>query len=1328
MRLFGIASYVLSITLLELTLAQSPSINLNVNANINSNSKFATPFIDDDSIHKPGYCSMYGNCGKKSFFGGSLPCPANIEAVTPPLESIDILHRICGVDFPIDKVCCSNDQLINLESNLKKVDPLISSCPACRVNFYDFFCKFTCSPNQSTFIKINKIDKSIDTHEDIVSDLTQFVDKDYATKFYDSCKNLKFSATNGYAMDLIGGGAKNYSSFLKFLGDEKPLLGGSPFQINYAYDLNQNDLDKGLTLRNGDMKSCDDEEYKCACSDCPNSCPTLPNYKNSHNKCKIGKLPCFSFSIIIIWIVLIILLGLFHVYLARHEKFKFDQLNQILENNDEDISDFENNTDSNIFNNVNDFNKSNLINKSILKLNLIQINLIQSIESIFARIGYFCASFPGIIIGTCIAISMIFSSGLSYLNLETNPVNLWVSPNEPALKNLQYFEQNFGEWFRIEQIFISNQNESEPILNWDNIEWWFAKELELQSLTGGENDEQLNLDDFCFKPLGDSCAIQSFSQYFQGNINYLNPQNWQNQLKSCTDSPVNCLPTFQQPLKKNLLFSDDDIFEAKAFVITLLLNSNLSNIEYTERVENYEHALQEWIFNLKQENANLKIDFSTEVSLTEELNKSTNTDVKIVIISYLIMFLYASIALGGKIPTSLKLKNFIYTRFQLGLGGIIIILLSVFSSAGIFSFIGIKSTLIIAEVIPFLVLAIGIDNIFLIVHELNLVTETSKHYETIEMRISKALGNIGPSCLISALLQVSMFLLATRVDMPAVKNFAFYSAGAILLNFILQMTGFVSLLSIDQKRLEDGRVDCAPWIKINKNSSIRLPDDNSNSNNVEFEESNIYINYDFSKILKKYYAPWLFKPSNKKKILVFFIVWLGISLSLLPGIKFGLDQRIALPQESYLIDYFNSIYKFLNIGPPIFFVIKNLDVTLRQNQQVVCGKFSTCNEFSITNILEQEYKRFEVSTIAEPTSNWLDDFLTWLNPNLDQCCRFKKSTPGNNVFEREFCDSRAPERQCETCYIDHDPPYSSNMDGFPIGEEFIRYFNHWIEEPSDPCPLGGKAPYSTSISLNENRSEIVASYFRTGHVPLRSQDDFINAYRNSLRIVEEIKSYNEEELEIFAFSPFYVFFVQYETIVKLTFTLLVLAAIIIWLISIILLGSIKSATILVVIVMMILINIGGVLSIWNISLNAVSLVNLIICVGLAVEFTIHLTRAYIMSSNEAEEDDENLFNSFMSSSEDNDLSFITNIKILKAYTALTTIGGSVLGGITITKFIGISVLAFTKSKIFEIYYFRMWLSLVIIAAVHALVLLPVVLSYFGDTTVQRKIVNDEDDD
>jgi Niemann-Pick C1 protein len=49
----------------------------------------------------------------------------------------------------------------------------------------------------------------------------------------------------------------------------------------------------------------------------------------------------------------------------------------------------------------------------------------------------------------------------------------------------------------------------------------------------------------------------------------------------------------------------------------------------------------------------------------------------------------------------------------------------------------------------------------------------------------------------------------------------------------------------------------------------------------------------------------------------------------------------------------------------------------------------------------------------------------------------------------------------------------------------------------------------------------------------------------------------------------------------------------------------------------------------------------------------------------------------------------------------------------LTKFVGVTVLAFTRSKIFEIYYFRVWLALVIFAALHGLVFFPVLLSSWG---------------
>ena len=45
-------------------------------------------------------------------------------------------------------------------------------------------------------------------------------------------------------------------------------------------------------------------------------------------------------------------------------------------------------------------------------------------------------------------------------------------------------------------------------------------------------------------------------------------------------------------------------------------------------------------------------------------------------------------------------------------------------------------------------------------------------------------------------------------------------------------------------------------------------------------------------------------------------------------------------------------------------------------------------------------------------------------------------------------------------------------------------------------------------------------------------------------------------------------------------------------------------------------------------------------------------------------------------------------RVLRAKSALIKMGSSVLSGITLTKFSGIVVLAFAKSQIFTVFYFR----------------------------------------
>ncbi|KAL8954369.1 MAG: hypothetical protein Q9183_007162, partial [Haloplaca sp. 2 TL-2023] len=401
-------------------------------------------------------------------------------------------------------------------------------------------------------------------------------------------------------------------------------------------------------------------------------------------------------------------------------------------------------------------------------------------------------------------------------------------------------------------------------------------------------------------------------------------------------------------------------------------------------------------------NRGLRLSFSTEISLEQELNKSTNTDAKIVVFSYIIMFLYASLALGS---TTLTVKSIMHnpanalvqSKFTLGVIGIVIVLMSVSASVGLFSACGIKVTLIIAEVIPFLVLAVGVDNIFLIVHEFERVN-LSHPNDSVESRISKALGRMGPSILLSASTETAAFALGAAVGMPAVKNFAAYAAGAVFVNALLQVTMFVSVLTLNQRRMESRRADCFPFVKVGRAVT------GTQASQYGYEEEG-----GLQRFIRKVYAPALLNRKVKVGIVIVFLGIFTAGLALLPAVALGLDQRIAFPRGSYLIPYFNDLDRYFNTGPPVYFVVRDLDVSERKHQQELCARFSTCHPYSLSNVLEQESKRSDVSYITGSTASWIDDFFTWLNPTNEECCV----------------------EHGKTCFADRDPQWSITLNGMP---------------------------------------------------------------------------------------------------------------------------------------------------------------------------------------------------------------------------------------------------------------------------------------------------------
>ncbi|KAJ4525144.1 niemann-Pick type C- protein 1 [Exophiala dermatitidis] len=1205
-------------------------------------------------LHEAGRCAIRGHCGKQGFFGSDLPCPDNGKAV-PPTEAIrDKLVDLCGPKWEDTDVCCEEEQVDALRKNLKLAERIIASCPACKENFFNLFCTFTCSPDQSLFVNVTQTGKASNGKE-VVTEIDNVWSKHYQSGFYDSCKEVKNGASGGKAMAFIGGGAENYTEFLKFLGDKKLL--GSPFQINFPEEPRYDDK-QGMVASDPRVYACNDTDpnFRCSCVDCPEVCPTLEPVR-SVEYCHVGKLPCLSFSIIIVYSVALLLLiaaisG--HVAYRRHKQRKTERL-QLLQ--DAAPSDSEDEGDL-----VHDAGFLERPQRNYY-LNLI-------LDRAFNRLGGFCARYPALTIGTNIVFIGLLSLGWLRFQVERDPVRLWVSPTSDAAQEKAFFDTNFGPFYRTEQAFLVNDSSANSsVLSYETLSWWFDVEDRISRMMTPEHG--ITLKDVCFKPTGTACVVQSVSGWFGAGLT----SDWKEQIELCAAHPGDqrCLPEFMDPLPPGRVLggydSIDDVASSKALITTWVVNNDQPGTEREARAEEWEQALKHelLIYQEAAESRGLRLSFNTEISLEEELNKSTNTDAKIVAISYVVMFIYASLALGSaSLSVSSFLNNpanaFVQSKFTLGVAGIVIVLMSVSGSVGLFSAAGVKVTLIIAEVIPFLVLAVGVDNIFLIVHEFERVN-VSHPDEEIDERVAKALGRMGPSILLSASTETIAFAMGAFVGMPAVKNFAAYAAGAVFINALLQVTMFVSVLALNQRRVESLRADCFPFVTVRGANSVSMPGGHFFGSDEEGW---------LQRSIRKKYAPSLLDKKVKTFVMTFFVTLFAAGIALIPKVQLGLDQRIAIPSDSYMIQYFNDLYDYFGSGPPVYFVTRNVNVTERRHQQQLCGRFTTCDEYSLAYVLEQESKRPNVSYINSATASWIDDFFYWLNP-ISDCCQ---DDDGNTCFD--------------------EGEWNITLDGMPEGAEFVHYATKWIHAPTnEECPNGGQAAYSNAVVIDKNHTNTPASHFRTFHTPLQGQDDFIKSYAAARRISNDIS--RRHDIDVFPYSKHYIFFDQYSSIIRLTATLLCVAVAIIFVLSSLLLGSLLTGAVVAITVVMILVDIIGVMALANVSLNAVSLVNLVICVGIGVEFCAHIARAFMFPSKSIMERARHKFRG----------------KDLRAWTALINVGGSVFSGITITKFVGVAVLAFTRSKIFEIYYFRIWLALVIFASSHALVFLPVALSFFG---------------
>uniref|UniRef100_A0A669BHP5 Niemann-Pick disease, type C1 n=1 Tax=Oreochromis niloticus TaxID=8128 RepID=A0A669BHP5_ORENI len=1207
------------------------------------------------------HCVWYGECGESTVAGKKYNC--NYTGPPMPLQpdGYQLLTELCpGYDYGNKSLCCNADQLRTLKGSLQLPLQFLSRCPACFYNLMNLFCELTCSPHQSQFMNVTNI-----TGVDVRA-VEYYIGQTFSNAMYNACKDVQAPSSNVKALSLLcGKTAKecNATNWIQYMFSTKN--GQAPFPIEPVFT----DVPlAGYTPMNNNTYACneslDDGSGPCSCQDCTKSCgpkpvpPPLPppwTILGIDAMAVIMWLSYMAFLLIFFGVLLGVWFGCGEICMMTHFEVKVDCTRMMGKGDD-----------------------------------------CNGLRMLFSSWGSFCVRHPFLILFCCLVLVGASAGGLAYMHITTDPVELWSSPKSQARQEKDYFDKHFGPFFRTVQLIITTPlmlNETyDPylggpsipfgsVLNKELLHQVLDLQLEIEGLVASYNQESVTLKDICLAPLApynDNCTILSVLNYFQNSHaaldHYMGDEfyiwaDYHDHFLYCVSAPASlndttmlhdpCLGTFGGPVFPWLAlggYDDTNYNNATALVITFPINNYLNDTVRLEKALAWENEFIKFMKNFS--NPNLTIAFSAERSIEDEINRESNSDINTVVLSYGIMFIYISLALGHIHSFRRVLVD---SKISLGIAGILIVLSSVACSLGIFSYCGVPLTLIVIEVIPFLVLAVGVDNIFIIVQTYQ--RDERMPQEELHQQIGRILGDIAPSLFLSSFSETVAFFLGALSSMPAVRTFSMFAGLAVFIDFLLQISCFVSLLGLDAKRQERNRLDVF--------CCMTLPEgQESKTDGFLF------------RFFKKVFAPFILTEWVRPVIVAVFVGMLSFSIAVVNKVEIGLDQKLSMPDDSYVLDYFKNMSEYLHTGAPVYFVVEEgLNYSSPEGQNAVCGGVG-CNNNSLVQQVYTASLLSNYTSIASTPSSWLDDYFDWVKPQ-STCCRYYNTTGA-------FCNASVVNSSCVSCR-----PMTPSGKQRPEGEDFMHFLPMFLSDnPNPKCGKGGHAAYATAVDLYPNNTGVGATYFMTYHTILKESSDYTEALKMARILAKNISQSMDHK--VFAYSVFYVFYEQYLTIMNDTILNLCVSLAAIFVVTTVLLGFELWAGVLVSItIAMILVNMFGVMWLWGISLNAVSLVNLVMSCGISVEFCSHIVRAFTVS--------------------------VKNNRVERAEEALAHMGSSVFSGITLTKFGGILILALSKSQIFQVFYFRMYLAIVLLGAAHGLIFLPVLLSYIGPSVNKAKV-------
>lgn len=382
--------------------------------------------------------------------------------------------------------------------------------------------------------------------------------------------------------------------------------------------------------------------------------------------------------------------------------------------------------------------------------------------------------------------------------------------------------------------------------------------------------------------------------------------------------------TFQHQFTSNNVtypyFENKDlrtIFGNVSAVKTIIKSASMIKLRYNLRQDQpkYETLAKEWekqfISNLKSLTTNkTSIAFANSKSLDTELNANIGGDIVLFSLTFTLMIVYSTFA-----TTSFRC---VADRQHLGRAGVLTVGLGILAAFGITALCGAEFVDIVG-VMPFLVLGVGLDNMFILLSGLS----DAPFEKSPEERVAETMRTSGVAITITSITDIIAFGIGASSIFLSVRNFCIYTAVAIGFAYIAFVTFFPACMAINEKRMADNRHCCFCHV-IPTKEEIRVNDDLvvclcSGSKPNSRQEADGFLEWYPPIVFEKMVSSTIFKVMT----ILTYLGFIGVAGYGISQFKQGLVLSTLVNEKSYYYTFseLSNQYFFENI--PVAFVTDN---------------------------------------------------------------------------------------------------------------------------------------------------------------------------------------------------------------------------------------------------------------------------------------------------------------------------------------------------------------------------------------------------------------------